>query len=60
MNVSGEYPVDTVAFFTCNYGYRLIGASTVSCELSGNWEQKTTTCNQSNQYKEYHLKVIYI
>ena len=45
----GEYPVDTKASFTCNQGYSLSGSESRTCETSGNWNQETPTCNQSNE-----------
>ena len=35
--VNGRYPVDTVASFTCNYGYNYSGKGSVECQTSGYW-----------------------
>ena len=45
--VNNEYYVDTVANFTCNYGYSLSGSESSRCVTSGNWNNKTPTCNLS-------------
>ena len=36
--------VDAVAKFTCNAGYVLIGASSISCQQDGNWSSQTPVC----------------
>ena len=45
-----EYPVDAKAFFTCNHGYSLSGSESRTCDTSGNWNQETPICNQSNEF----------
>ena len=47
--VNGGYPVDTMANFMCNHGYRKIGSKSSTCQSSGNWNQQTPTCMQSNE-----------
>ena len=47
--VNNEYHVDTVATFTCNYGYSLSGSE------SGNWNKETPTCNLSTKNHIYHF-----
>ena len=45
--VNNEYHVDTVATFTCNYGYSLSGSESSRCTTSGNWINEIPTCNLS-------------
>ena len=42
---NGEYPVDTVASFTCNDGYYRLGSGSRTCQTTGSWDQTTPTCN---------------
>ena len=44
---NGEYPVDTVASFSCNYGHSRSGSNSRTCQIQGDWDQETPTCNQS-------------
>ena len=46
--LNGRYRVHTVASFTCNSGYSISGSSTRTCQMSGNWDQQTPICNESN------------
>ena len=39
-----HYPENTVANFSCLYGYSLSGPSSRTCQGSGNWNGNTTTC----------------
>ena len=39
-SINGEYPMGTIASFTCNYGYNLNGSNSRTCQISGNWTQK--------------------
>ena len=48
---NGGYPVDTVIYWTCNYGYSLSGLNATFCETSGQWHLPTPTCNKSNENK---------
>ena len=45
--VAGGYPVYTVASFTCNSGYSRSGASSSTCQTSGQWSMNKPICNQS-------------
>ena len=51
--VNGRYPVETVASLSCHHGYSISGSNSRTCQTSGNWDQQTVTCNQSNQNKLY-------
>ena len=51
--VDGKYPVDTVAIMSCHYGYMMSGSERRTCQMYGTWDQGTTTCNQSNNYKAF-------
>ena len=44
--LNGEYPVNVVASFTCNYGYTLSGSASSTCENSGTWNKQDQMCNQ--------------
>ena len=48
--VGGRYPVYTVVYFTCNYGYRRDGPQSRTCQNSGNWNMQSPTCTQSNKH----------
>ena len=60
-SINGEYPVGTIASFTCDSGYNLNGSTSRTCQPSGNWTQRTPDCEQSKNilhlYKEF---LIYI
>ena len=47
--VNGQYPVDTVASITCDYGYNLEGANSRVCQSSGTWSQKSTLCKMGKK-----------
>ena len=51
--VNGQYPVDTVATFTCIHGYSLEGSSTRTCQASGIWNQQVASCRLSNDIREH-------
>ena len=42
------YPVYTMASFTCDHGYNLIGINTVICQTSRDWNQQPPNCDQGN------------
>ena len=46
--VNGKYQAQTVASFSCNYGYSRSGLESLTCQTSGNWNQEIPTCNKSN------------
>ena len=48
------YPVDTCASFMCNLGYTLSGFSSSSCQTSGNWNQASTICEESNKITHFY------
>ena len=41
---NGAFPVGTIASFTCNEGYFLIGSEAASCQTSGTWNANTPSC----------------
>ena len=41
---NGQYPVDTVASFSCNSDYYQNGGDSTTCQTSGNWNKKSPTC----------------
>ena len=43
-----EYPVDTMVYFMCNYGYVTSGAHSTVCQTSGTWDQEIPICIQGN------------
>ena len=45
---NGEYPVDTMVHFMCNYGYATSGAHSTVCQTSGTWDQETPICIKGN------------
>ena len=45
--VNEKYLVDTVASFSCNYGYTRSGSASRTCQTSANWNGEITTCSQS-------------
>ena len=54
--VGGNYPVDTVASFSCNSGYYKSQAGTRTCQETRNWSNQNPTCNRGNkQIKENEL-----
>ena len=46
---NGGYSVSTVASFSCNIGFSQSGPSSSTCQTSGNWNQQTPTCIESNK-----------
>ena len=55
--VSGRYPAETVASFSCNDGYSQFGPSSRNCRTSGAWNLQNTTCesNKINIFKFLHF-----
>ena len=41
---NGQYPVDTVASFSCDSGYYQHGPNSVTCQTSGNWNEEAPRC----------------
>ena len=52
--INGEYPVGTVASFSCNSGLSLSGSESSICQMSGNWKQQSQICN-AGKMKYYKL-----
>ena len=50
--VNEQYPVGTVATFTCIHGYSLEGSRTRTCQASGIWNQQVVSCRESNDIRE--------
>ena len=46
---NGGYPVDSVTSFRCNYGYILSVSNSIHCNTSGDLDQQTPLCNESNE-----------
>ena len=46
---NGEYAVDTMVYFTCNYGFENSGTSSAVCQTTGTWDQETPTCIQGTE-----------
>ena len=51
---NGEYPVDTMAYFMCNYGYATSGAHSTVCQTSGTWDEETPICIHGNKLINYY------
>ena len=47
--VNGRYPMNTIASYSCNYGYKEI-KNTRYCHPSTNWFGDIPTCGLSNEY----------
>ena len=47
---AGEYPVDTVASFTCDFRYYLSGAGSITCQTSGKWNAESPMCKSNKSY----------
>ena len=47
--VNGKYPIDTLAFFNCNNGYRKEGPDYRICLASGQWDETNQICKKSNK-----------
>ena len=47
---NGEYPVDTVATFTCDFRYYLSGSESITCQTSGEWNAESPMCKSNNSY----------
>ena len=56
---NGQYPTDTVAFFTCNDGYMRTGPIFITCQDSGIWDPEIGTCDEGitvhNLFKQYKI-----
>ena len=48
--LSGRYPLDTVASFTCNYGYSISGLQLQTCQPNEAWDNQPPTCTQSKKF----------
>ena len=46
---SSQSPVDSVASFECDYGYKLHGSSSTTCQTSGTWSEQTPKCIQGTK-----------
>ena len=46
--LSGTSVGDT-ANFTCNPGFQLVGADTVTCEDNGEWSEEAPECRYNNK-----------
>ena len=44
-----EYPVGTIATFTCSHGYSLSGSDLSICQTLRSWNQQVPTCNLSTK-----------
>ena len=56
--VSGRFPLNTVASFSCNGGYHREGCESTTCRISGTsgeWDQikHLPTCKKGNKVKIY-------
>ena len=51
--LNGSYPVNTNASFSCTRYYMRYGPSSVICQSSENWSEETSTCNVSNENKNF-------
>ena len=56
---NGQYPVDTVASITCDYGYNLDGSHSRFCQPSGTWNH-TASCRQGNSMRKLFYACISI
>ena len=50
-SLNGDYPLYTVASFSCDEFYSREGSSSAICQNSGNWNPQAPTCNASNGNK---------
>ena len=56
-DINGQYPVDTMASFSCSSGFSLTGSESSICQMSGHWRQQSQMCKagkESNFYKKLH------
>ena len=51
--LSGRYPLDTVASFTCNYGYSKSEVQLQTCQANETLDKQTPTCTQSKEFNSY-------
>ena len=56
-NKRPKYDVETVASFSCDYGYRISGSNSITCQNSGNWNQAKPSCTQSNKIFFFTYKI---
>ena len=47
--INGDYPVGTVASFTCTDNYYLSGSESITCQTSGDWNQETSACKSKGR-----------
>ena len=45
---NGRYLTDTVASFSCNFGYYQNGPNSRTCQESGIWDEETPICEGFN------------
>ena len=43
---NGVYHEDNTVFFSCDYGYKLTGFNSSTCQADGTWEPQPATCTQ--------------
>ena len=54
-----KYPVDTRVSFECYDGYSLDGPKFRTCQLSGHWDQSTSSCRKNGNIIYYPNLYIY-
>ena len=52
--INGEYPVDTMASFSCSSGFSLSGSESTVCQMSGHWGQQSPMCNEGKEGNFYN------
>ena len=53
--LSGRFPLDTVASFTCNYGYSISGLQLQTCQPNEASDNPAPTCTQSKEFNRLLL-----
>ena len=46
----GTFALDSTVTFTCNSGYTLIGAQSLTCRSNAQWSGARPTCRQLGQF----------
>ena len=49
---NGIYPLNTIASFTCNNGYYLVGSKSSTCHAPNSWNNDIPTCSKGNKRNE--------
>ena len=54
-SVNGSFPFNATVSFLCNYGYKLDGSDSSTCDIYGEWSPQPARCTQGNKMYRFHI-----